>query len=72
MNSIYRSIWNDATGAFVAVSENASSGGKKASSCTSASPGTAVFAMTMLAVSLMMAGTGAYAAPAGGVDAAFG
>jgi filamentous hemagglutinin family protein len=70
MNSIYRSIWNDATGAFVAVSENAASGGKKASSCTSASPGTAVFAMTMLAVSLMMAGTGAYAAPAGGVVSA--
>ncbi len=30
MNHFYRSIWNEKTGAFVAVSENASNGGKKA------------------------------------------
>ena len=66
MNSIYRSIWNDATGTFVAVSENASSAGKKSSSCTSASGG-AVLAMKALAISLMMAGAAAYAAPVGGV-----
>jgi len=70
MNSIYRSIWNESTGTFVAVSENASSAGKKASSCTSASGGGAVFAMKMLAVSLMMAGASAYAAPTGGVVSA--
>jgi filamentous hemagglutinin family protein len=66
MNNIYRSIWNDATGTFVAVSENASSGGKKASTCTSARGG-AVLAMKTLAISLMMVGAGAYAAPVGGV-----
>ena len=31
MNHIYRSIWNDKTGTFVAVSENASSGSKSSS-----------------------------------------
>ena len=29
MNRIYRSIWNDKTGTFVAASENAKSDGKK-------------------------------------------
>jgi filamentous hemagglutinin family protein len=67
MNNIYRSIWNEASGTFVAVSEHASSAGKKSSSCTSASGGGAAFAMTILAVSLMLAGTGATAAPTGGV-----
>ena len=36
MNRIYRSIWNDKTGTFVAASENAKSGGKKSSSGASA------------------------------------
>ena len=31
MNRIYRSIWNDKTGTFVAVSENTKSAGKKSS-----------------------------------------
>ena len=31
MNRIYRSIWNDKTGTFVATSENAKSGGRKSS-----------------------------------------
>ena len=70
MNSIYRSIWNDATGTFVAVSENASSAGKKSSSCTSATGGGAALAMKALAISLMMVGAAAYAAPVGGVVAA--
>jgi filamentous hemagglutinin family protein len=66
MNNIYRSIWNDATGTFVAVSENAGSAGKKASTCTSASGGAAL-AMKALAISLMMVGASTYAAPVDGV-----
>lgn len=71
MNSIYRSIWNDKTGTFVAVSENAKSAGKKTSSgssvtgvtCTSAHLG-----LKTLALSLMVGfGANVYAAPAGGV-----
>jgi hypothetical protein len=34
MNRIYRSLWNDATGTFIAVSENARGAGKKTSTCT--------------------------------------
>ena len=36
MNLIHRSIWNDQTGTFVAVSEITRSAGKKISSCTAA------------------------------------
>lgn len=64
MNNIYRSIWNDATGTFVAVSENARGAGKKSSASTCA--GGAVLAMKTLALSLMMMGS-SWAAPVDGV-----
>jgi len=70
MNLIHRSIWNDQTGTFVAVSENTRSAGKRASSCTTAG-GQARFGLNILAVSLMMAcGASALAQPAGGVVSA--
>jgi filamentous hemagglutinin family protein len=63
MNHIYRSIWNEKTGAFVAVSENASSGGKKASSSCGVA-GAAHFVLKTLAASLMLAmGANVYALP---------
>ncbi len=71
MNLIHRSIWNDQTGTFVAVSENTRSAGKKISSCTSAAGGRASFQLKALAVSLMLAcSAGAQAQPTGGVVAA--
>jgi filamentous hemagglutinin family protein len=66
MNNIYRSIWNDATGTFVAVSENTRGAGKKASARMGAGGG-AVPAMKVLALSLMMAGASAWAGPVDGV-----
>jgi filamentous hemagglutinin family protein len=70
MNLIHRSIWNDQTGTFVAVSENTRSAGKRASSCTAVG-GQARFGLNILAVSLMMAcGASALAQPAGGVVSA--
>ena len=69
MNLIYRSIWNDQTGTFVAVSENTSSAGKKVSSCTAGRH--ARLKLKLLTVSLMMAcGASVYAQPVGGVVAA--
>jgi filamentous hemagglutinin family protein len=71
MNLIHRSIWNDQTGTFVAVSENTRSAGKRVSSCTASAGGRASFALKTLAVSLMMAcGASAYAQPVGGVVSA--
>jgi len=71
MNCTYRSIWNDTTGTFVAVSENAKSAGKKSSSCTSAKHASAHFTRQALAVSVMLSfGANVYALPAGGVVAA--
>ncbi|NMM81047.1 filamentous hemagglutinin [Acidovorax sp. SRB_14] len=71
MNLIHRSIWNDQTGTFVAVSENTRSAGKKISSCTAAAGAGGSFRLKILAVSLMMAcGASAYAQPAGGVVSA--
>ncbi|MEO6292672.1 MAG: filamentous hemagglutinin N-terminal domain-containing protein, partial [Burkholderiaceae bacterium] len=68
MNCIYRSIWNNKTGTFAAVSENAKSAGKKISSCTGALGAAAHFPLKVLATSLMMAcGATVYALPAGGV-----
>jgi filamentous hemagglutinin family protein len=68
MNCIYRSIWNDKTGTFVAVPENAKSAGKKTSSCTTAKGANACFAVKALALSLMMSfGANVYALPVGGV-----
>jgi len=73
MNLIHRSIWNDQTGTFVAVSENTRSAGKKTSSCRTAAGGRAGFRLKMLAVSLMMAcGANVQAQPTGGVVSAGG
>jgi filamentous hemagglutinin family protein len=70
MNRIYRSIWNDKTRTFVAVSENASNGGRKASS-GGAVTGTVHFALKGLVVSLMLAfGPQVYANPTGGTVSA--
>ena len=55
MNLIHRSIWNDQTGTFVAVSEITRSAGKKISSCTAAAGTGSSFSLKILAVSLMMA-----------------
>ncbi|HEY5582705.1 MAG TPA: filamentous hemagglutinin N-terminal domain-containing protein, partial [Rhodoferax sp.] len=67
MNSIYRSIWNDSTGTFVAVPENARSAGKKTSSGSFAKGASSCFALKALAVSVMLAfGASNYAAPTGG------
>ena len=75
MNLIHRSIWNDHTGTFVAVSEITRSAGKKISSCTAAAAAAAgaggSFSLKILAVSLMMAcGAGVHAQPVGGVVSA--
>ena len=67
MNLIHRSIWNDQTGTFVAVSENARSAGKKSSSCTAATGGSASFSLKILSAALMLAcGASVYAQPTGG------
>ena len=71
MNRIYRSIWNDKTGTFVAASENAKSCGRKSSPGASAVTSGARFALKGLALSLMLAfGSNAYAGPTGGVVSA--
>jgi filamentous hemagglutinin family protein len=73
MNCTYRSIWNDSTGTFVAVSEDAKSAGKKTSSCNSATAAGACFTLQALAISVALSfGGNAIALPAGGVVAAGG
>jgi filamentous hemagglutinin family protein len=65
MNRIYRSIWNQATGAYAAVSENVKSAGKR--SMPGCSGGGAHFALTGMAAALMMGyGSLALAGPTGG------
>ncbi|PJC95336.1 hypothetical protein GQ37_028080, partial [Janthinobacterium sp. BJB1] len=65
MNRIYRSIWNQATGAYAAVSENVKSAGKR--SLPGGSGGGAHFALTGMAAALMLGyGSLALAGPAGG------
>ena len=65
MNRIYRSIWNPATGAYAAVSENVKSAGKR--SMPGSSGGGAHFALTSMAAALMMGyGSLALAGPTGG------
>ncbi|PHV37428.1 YDG domain-containing protein [Janthinobacterium sp. BJB304] len=65
MNRIYRSIWNQATGAYAAVSENVKSAGKR--SLPGCSGGGAHFALTGMAAALMLGyGSLALAGPAGG------
>ena len=68
MNCNYRSIWNDKTGTFVAVSENAMSAGRSAS-CRETKPDrSARFFLKAMAVSLLAAfGGNIYALPVGGV-----
>ncbi|MGP1677992.1 MAG: two-partner secretion domain-containing protein, partial [Burkholderiales bacterium] len=71
MNRIYRSIWNQKSGTFVAVSENAKSSGKKSSPGTSTVARVTHFALKGLALSLMLAfGSNIYALPTGGVVSA--
>ncbi len=71
MNCTYRSIWNDSTGTFVAVSENAKSAGKKTSSSSHVVNAGTGFALQALAISVALAfGGNAVAGPAGGVVAA--
>jgi filamentous hemagglutinin family protein len=69
MNNIYRSIWNDKTGTFAAVSENTKAAGKN-SSCTSGAGSKSRFALKALSVSVMLAfGANVSALPVGGVVA---
>ncbi len=71
MNLIHRTLWNDQTSTYVAVSENTRSAGKRASSCSTAAGDPVRFGLNILAVSLMMAcGAGAFAQPTGGVVSA--
>ena len=71
MNRIYRSIWNDKTGTFVAASENAKSNGRTSSPGASAVARGARFALKGLALSLMLAfGSNIYALPTGGAVSA--
>ena len=75
MNRIYRSIWNEASGTFVAVSENAKCAGKRsAAGAVVGSAGTlrgnTGFALKVMTASLMLAfGANVYANPTGGVVA---
>ena len=71
MNRIYRSMWNDAAGTYVAASENAKSSGRKSSSSAIAASGYARFALKTLAASVMLAfGLNGYATPTGGAVSA--
>ena len=68
MNHIYRSIWNDTSGTFIAVPENTTSAGRKSSSCKGSAAHPSHWARSTLAVALMLTcGTGAFALPTGGV-----
>jgi filamentous hemagglutinin family protein len=67
MNRNYRSLWNETTGTFVAVSEIASSAGKKTSSGQrSADTGTRFCLQTLAACVLLSLGATVYALPTGG------
>ncbi|OIQ95849.1 heme/hemopexin-binding protein precursor [mine drainage metagenome] len=71
MNRIYRSIWNDKTGTFVAASEHVKGAGKRSSSGTSPASGSLRFMLKGLAASLMLAfGGQVFALPTGGVVSA--
>src|ERR1700731_1827710 len=68
MNCIYRSIWNNKTATFVAVSENTNSVGKKNSRIQRSGATSAAPVLKAVALSLMMAfGANVYALPANGV-----
>ena len=65
MNRIYRSIWNQATGAYAAVSENVKSAGKR--SMPGSAGGGVHFALKSMAAALMLGyGSLALAGPTGG------
>ncbi|TXT38498.1 MAG: heme-hemopexin-binding/utilization protein, partial [Comamonadaceae bacterium] len=71
MNCSYRSLWNDRTGTFVAVSENACSQGKKVSSGRTASGSSLHLALQTLAWSVALSfAAQAQVLPVGGVVAA--
>ena len=71
MNCFYRSLWNDTTGTFVAVSENAASHGKRSSSDNTATGSGVRFALRGLSLMVALAFTvNAQALPAGGMVAA--
>ncbi|MDB5864151.1 MAG: filamentous hemagglutinin family outer membrane protein, partial [Betaproteobacteria bacterium] len=71
MNRFYRSIWNDRTATFVAVSELAASRGTRSSTAASSAPAGARFALKGLAACVTFAfGANAYALPAGGAVSA--
>src|SRR5487761_2613839 len=71
MNRIYRSIWNDKTGTFVAASENTKSCGRRSSPGAAATASGVRFALKGLALSLMLAfGSNVDAGPTGGVVSA--
>ncbi|NNM52725.1 MAG: filamentous hemagglutinin N-terminal domain-containing protein, partial [Pseudomonadales bacterium] len=74
MNHIYRSIWNDKTGTFVAVPENTKSAGKKSSiGSTATNVSSLRFALKLQAISLIVTfGANSYALPVGGVVSAGG
>lgn len=67
MNSIYRSIWNEKTGTFVAVCENAKSAGKRSRAGAGAQGGTLCVCLKGLSIALALGfGMQVYASPTGG------
>jgi len=73
MNRIYKLIYNDKTGAYIAVSEIAKGFGKKTSSCATAIGAYTRVTLKALAIFLMVSfGGDVYAMPAGGVVTAGG
>ena len=68
MNHIYRSIWNDKTGTFAAVSETAKAAGKKTTGRTNTGGSALVLYLKVTSVAVMLAfGTNTTAQPVGGV-----
>ena len=73
MNRIYRSVWNDKTGTFVAVGENTRRQGKATASGSGALVGSTGLALKALGVALLLAfGEPVWALPSGGVVSAGG
>ncbi|MBW8306303.1 MAG: filamentous hemagglutinin N-terminal domain-containing protein [Thiobacillus sp.] len=67
MNHIYRSIWNDKTGTFAAVSETAKAAGKETAGGTSTGGHAVVLYLKATSVAVMLAfGANALAQPVGG------
>ncbi|MDD5030824.1 MAG: ESPR domain-containing protein, partial [Rhodoferax sp.] len=71
MNNSFRSLWNERTGTFVAVSENTTSEGKKTAGGRSAGGAVTRFALQALALSVACVfAAHAQSLPVGGVVAA--